>query len=271
MIEPVVLCWASPGTVSNRFMDSVLRLMTASSEAVRQGIRPDPAIRGYSFVESGPRIASARNRLVRDFLANPIYKNVEWLLMLDSDMTFDENLLPALFEGMRDEAGKVLHPIVGGLCFGGGHDGIFPTMYEIVDPASNNNNPVKVITEFFEGEQVQVDATGAACLLVHRGVYEHLATIYEEPSPWFSESVYKGHEFGEDWTFCLRARSQGFEIQVNTAAKVGHMKSIKLTEETWRTGTLGLKRLAPPLKLVERPLAPVLQMNRESRRKAGKR
>ena len=275
VIEPVVLCWAHPGDVSGRFMDSVLRLMFASQEAVRTGVRPDPVIRGYRYVEGGPRIASSRNRLVRDLLNAPEFKDVEWFLMLDADMVFDESLLPALFEGVRDENGTVRLPIVGGLCFGGGHGVIVPTMYSIVDPKENGGDPVRVITDFEDGEIVEVDATGAACLLVHRGVYEALAATFPEPSPWFSESVYLGHEFGEDWTFCLRARSLGFQIHVNTNAKVGHMKSVMMDENMWRTGRSNLRSLnampgaeesASVTKLVIPDKATITQLNREQRR-----
>ena len=258
MIEPLVLCWAHPGTVSGRFMDSVLRLVLASQTAVAQGIRPDHVVAGYNYVEGGPRIASARNRLVREFLNNPRYRDVEWLLMLDADMVFDETLLPTLFDGVRDVDGALVRPIVGGLCIGGGHATAFPTMYEIVDPKTNDGEPVRTITNFRVGDVVRVDATGAACLLVHRSVYEAMAGAFPEPVPWFAESIYLGREFGEDWTFCLRAGRLGYPIVVNTNAQVGHMKPMMMTVETWRDS----KPVATP----EPPLATVTQLNREKRR-----
>ena len=279
MIEPVVLCWAHPGDVSGRFLDSVMRLMFASQEAVRTGQREDYIIRGYRYVEGGPRIASSRNRLVRDLLAAPQFKDVEWFLMLDADMTFDESLLPALFEGVRNEDGSIRMPIVGGLCFGGGHGSIVPTMYSIVDPKTNDGEPVKVITDFTSGDIVEVDATGAACLLVHRGVYEAMAETFAEPYPWFAESVYLGREFGEDWTWCLRARSLGFQIHVNTSAKVGHVKSVIMDEDMWRSGRPSLHSLdgvaehkdATVTKLVVPEKASVTPLNREQRRSLERR
>ncbi len=262
MIEPLVLAWAHPGTVSGRFMDSVMRLVLASQAAVAQGVRQDYVIAGYNYVEGGPRIASARNRLVRDFLGAERHKGVEWLLMLDADMVFDESLLPALFETVRDEHGTLVNPIVGGLCIGGGHASAFPTMYRIVDPATNGGEPVRVITDFTLGDVVPVDATGAACLLVHRSVYEAMAGAFPEPVPWFAESVYLGREFGEDWTFCLRAGRLGFPIVVNTKAQVGHMKSMMMTVDTWRAGGA----TAPPVTPVKTALAPVIPINRQQRR-----
>ena len=239
-------------------MDSVLRLMLASQAAVSQGARPDYVVAGYNYVEGGPRIASARNRLVRDFLSSDRYKDVEWLLMLDADMVFDETLLPALFDGVRDGDGTVVRPIVGGLCIGGGHASSFPTMYEIVDPKTNDGEPVRTITDFRIGDVVPVDATGAACLLVHRSVYEKMGETFPEPVPWFAESIYLGREFGEDWTFCLRAGRLGYPIVVNTNAQVGHMKPMMMTPESWRASQ-SVPRQQPPL-------ASVVPINRESRR-----
>ncbi len=262
MIEPVVLGWVTPGTVSSRFMDSVLRFVFASAGEVQLGNRTDHVIAGYKFIESGPRIASARNRLVREFLEEPTFKDVEWLLMLDTDMVFDEKLLPALFQEVRDSEGKIQRPIVGGLCFGGGRGKVFPTMYQIVDPKTHGGKSVITVDEWTDGAAVEVDATGAACLLVHRGVYEAMHERIGEPVPWFAESIYGGAEFGEDWTFCLRARGMGYPIYVNTNAKVGHQKSIVMDEQFWRDGSVPLETKVPR----ETPSAPVVPMNREQRR-----
>ena len=268
MIERVVLGWVCPGTVSSRFMDSVLRSVFAGIGEVQLGNREDYVVAGYRFIESGPRIAAARNNLVRGFLESPAYENVEWLLMLDADMIFDESLLPALFQDVRDTDGSLKRPIVGGLCFGGGRERVFPTMYEIVDPKENNGDAVRVIEEWSEGAAVEVDATGAACLLVHRSVYETMLERHGEPVPWFAESIYKGVEFGEDWTFCLRARVMGYPIIVNTNAKVGHQKPIVLDEQLWRDGRVALDTKT---KRVENVPAEIIPINREQRRANARR
>jgi len=276
MTEQVVLCWADPGNVSGRFMDSLLRVMYAGQKAVVEGRENHYGIAGHARIESGPRIASARNSLVRQFLDKKSWDGVEWLLMLDADMTFDEDLLDHLFTDVRNDEGKVTRPIVGGLCFGGGHGSILPTMYLITDPEQNNGSPVQLVTDWKDGEIVEVDATGAACLLIHRKVLEHMRTLFEEPYPWFAESVRNGREFGEDWTFMLRCRKQGYPVYVNTAAKIGHIKSIEMNEEMWRTGQSGLKSIAAfgtpevveALKLVQPPIASVTPINRAQRRQA---
>jgi len=80
-------------------------------------------IRKWIFIESGPRIAAARNRVVEQWLTDPAST---WLWMLDTDMTFTPDTLDRLL----DAADPVERPIVGGLCFAGGRDfRIAPTIY----------------------------------------------------------------------------------------------------------------------------------------------
>lgn len=241
MREQVTLCWVSPGMVNARFMDSVLRVIGESlhnSESV--------GVAGYIPMESGPRIASARNKLVERFLTDERYEGVEWLLMLDTDITFDGDMLNQLMSDVRTPEGKIKRPVIGGLYYGGGHGSVFPVMFRMVDPATNDNNPISFITDFVTGDTVEVDATGAGCLLMHRGILEHLWGVHPGPAPWFAESVYKGFEFGEDWTFCMRVRQLEVPIYVHTGVKIGHMKAVEMNEQTWLYGTVGLKQVNAP-------------------------
>lgn len=166
---------------------------------------------------SGPRIASIRNQLTQKFLDHPA--RPEWLWMVDSDMVFEyQDLLD-----MLEVADPAERPIIGGLCFGG-RATVFPTLYRLVDPKENSGNVIQVITDFPDNALVKVDATGAACLLIHRSVLEKVQSMFPAPHHWFSESVYQGMEFGEDWTFCLRAAQAGFPIHVHTGVRIGHVK-----------------------------------------------
>lgn len=244
MTDAVALAWCDPGEVSGRFVDSVLRVTYASMADLITGVRDYHQVVGHLRVESGPMLAKSRNQLVRNFLSHEKWADCEWLLMLDADMTFDENAVRDILASVRNEEGKVMTPVVGGLCFGGGHGAIFPTMYRIVDPETNHGNAISIVSEYESGELVEVDATGAAFLLIHRGVLEHLSTVHEEPLPWFAPGVYKGMEYGEDWTFCMRVRKLGYPIFVNTAVKVGHMKAVELTEEMYHTGAAGLRSVS---------------------------
>lgn len=168
----------------------------------------------------GSRIASNRNSIVRAFLSDP---RAEWLFMVDTDMTFQ----PDVLERFLEVADKKERPILGGLCYGMGGEGLFPTLYHF-----NGENFIR--SEGYPDESVvPVDGTGAACLFIHRTVFEKMAEAFKEPSPWFAESVLPGghQEMGEDMTFCLRARSLGFPIYIHTGIQFGHIKEFEITRE----------------------------------------
>lgn len=181
----------------------------------------------------GPRVASGRNELVRAFLGHP--KRPEWLLMLDSDMVFPATLV----EDLVSVADPQVAPVVGGLCFAGGRSGqVRPTMSVMVgdDPPA-----FEVVWDYPPDAMVGVDYTGAACLLMHRGVLERLGEKFADRAhPWFAESEFSGREYGEDVTFCMRLRALGVPIFVHTGIKIGHMKMLVIDEQSYLTFRRGI-------------------------------
>ena len=147
---------------------------------------------------SGSLVAAARNGIVRHFLAG----TCDWLFMVDDDMRFPPDVLPALLA----HADPVERPIVGGLCFKVHRGGeLEPVMGRLeFEP----HTYLRVVRDWQRGALVQADVTGAACLLVHRSVFESL------DEPWFAAGVLAGEELGEDTAFCLSARKAGFPVYV---------------------------------------------------------
>lgn len=170
----------------------------------------------------GSLVAAARNTIVRRALAGA----AEWVLQLDADMSFEPDLIVALLA----HADATDRPIVGGLAFKVHRGGqVEPTMYRLqTEPATH----LSVVSEWQDGALVEVDATGAACLLVHRSVYEKLDDGTH--SPWFDDADLAGERIGEDISFCLRARRAGFPVYVATAVEVGHVKSHAFGVGEWR-------------------------------------
>jgi hypothetical protein len=171
----------------------------------------------------GPRIAAARNDLVRHFLRS----DASWMWMVDADMTWN----PATYEA----ALRVLAPnpeikFLSGLCFiGGRHYGIHPSMY--------GQNPMDKddyisIMDYPKDAICKVAAVGAAWQFVHRDVFEAVAKKYGHLAhPWFSEVERPGgRELGEDIVFCQRVSDVGHDIWVHTGLHVGHMKMQPVTE-----------------------------------------
>ena len=207
--------WLHPGQVSGDFMHSMVRFLAHDT------LGPGRIFTGgaYASMLCGTNVSRGRNQLVEAFLKTPI----PWLWMLDSDMTFDPDCLDRLMA----TAHPVRRPIVGGLCYGVSHDGKpWPTLYRIT-----GEGEVLRIEQPPSSGLIDVDATGAACLLVHRSVFEKIATEYPPPYPWFAESIAFGKPWSEDITFCVRARAAGFPTVVDCDVKLGHMKTVSIDSE----------------------------------------
>lgn len=179
--------------------------------------------------ESGVNVASARNAICEKFLKE---SRAEWLWMLDTDMVFRPDTLERLLE--HADADK--SPIVGALCFGVDKGQYFPTLYDL----TGTEDDVQFVRydAWAPDSMMQVFATGAACLLIHRAALEavrdfqppHRSTPgFSDAFPWFQETDFNGRVMGEDITFCLRAGTAGLPVHVNTAVQVGHVKSHTLT------------------------------------------
>lgn len=205
--------------VKTLFMVSLLRLLLRDSA---QGRRFAHAA-GHLSEFSSANISTARNELVRKFLAG----DAHWLFMVDTDMVFEpdvvERLLGSAYSGARRVA-----DVIGGLCFGAQDGRLFPTLYAVRD------GEVFRFAEYPRDSLVEVSATGAACLLIHRSVLERVGQVQAEAGntafPWFQESVFEGRPAGEDFTFCWRAGECGFRVWVDTSVRVGHVKQTVFTE-----------------------------------------
>lgn len=212
--DSVLIGYVSAGDVRAEFTAS---LNGAVAFAIANGLQI-----GQQPHMSGPRIAAARNHQVETFLTT----DFEWLLMIDTDMTFKHD---AIWQFLQ-VADREKAPIVGGLTFGKGRDGIFPTIYRW-------NGERMIRYEGWESDTMMpADGTGAACLMVHRSVFEKMREHFKEPWVWFEESTMPGidggdegrRQIGEDLTFCIRARALEFPIFVHTGIQFGHVKAFEI-------------------------------------------
>lgn len=185
------------------------------------------------------QLVEARNETVSFFLDTPC----EWALFVDSDMGF----APDTLEQLLGSADAKERPVVGALCFGlkrvSQDDELqsvafrsFPTIYRYCQTADDLGFVEQI--DYARDALVQCDATGAACLLVHRSVLEKIRET--DGDNWFGKlglthpETGKGRHFSEDMSFCLRVARAGFPLWVNTAVKTSHDKGgIYYTEETF--------------------------------------
>lgn len=146
--------------------------------------------------QSSSFLVAGRNEQVRLALAT----EAKWILMLDADMTFEPDLIARL----RRHATPTR--IVGGLCFTAAE---LPVMF---------GDDGRRIERWTPGALVPVTATGGACLMVHRSVFEE-----KMPYPWF----YLSRDYiqmDQDQIMLATARTLGIEVAVDTSTVLGHVK-----------------------------------------------
>jgi len=213
----VCVAWLSPNVVSSDFHNSICDLFR---------LRPE-IIGGRIDVRSGGGIVRGRNQAVQQFLTG----GDEWLLFVDSDMSFTVDG----FDLLMKTADRKKHPIVGGLCFGqDGMVGPFTTLF----PTIFNTQPqggYQPMWEYPRNQLVDCDATGCAFLLIHRSVLLRIQEMVGEGDfSWFGEYYEPKVSMwvSEDVVFCERARAAGYKIAVHTGIHVPHHKGISyaLTE-----------------------------------------
>ena len=206
--KDLVIGWIAPSTCSTQFAASLTKAVL------------DDRVRGrlceVITQMSGPLIAQARTTVVDTFLTT----RAQWLLQIDSDMVFE----PADILTLLSAADAQTSPIIGALVVGTNQGA------ESFEAEAGWRVPGGIgwIAPQRAAGLVQVDFVGAGALLVHRRVYEHLATLYPRPQPWFAEVARRGQVYGEDGEFCYRAQTAGYPIHVHADVRLGHVKTVVL-------------------------------------------
>lgn len=210
VVRDVLLAYPHPGLVRGEFMNRVLAIL--QDEKCRVGQVLDLMI--------GPGIGIARNRLAGLFLES----GAEWLWFLDTDMVVSLETLPALLAAADPDE----RPVVGALCNVLADNVIRPSMY-MQTRDENGMFAFAHLADPPEDTLLRVDATGCACMIIHRSVFHRLLAVDGViEGLWFSEMIIDNHEIGEDLSFCMRLSFAEIPVYVHTGVSVGHMKAVQL-------------------------------------------
>jgi GT2 family glycosyltransferase len=164
----------------------------------------------------GDDLAAGRNRSAQRFLETKKPKH-EWYWTLDTDMGFKPNILAQLFATCgKIVTGHYRIQIEKGQDEMGGPQ--YTMDYPVAMKKAGDGGYRPYDADIYAAHSImRVDATGAGCLLIHRDVMEAIG------QDWFTCK----DGYGEDFSFCHRAKQHGYNIYLNTEARLTHCK------ETW--------------------------------------
>ena len=219
-----------PGTYSSCFADSLCELQFYDAGMYGRTM--------HSHGRMGKRcgsggIVDGRNKLAQVMLDE---SESEWLFMVDSDMGFE----PDTIERLINAGHAIDRPVVGALAFANktdGRSGLYgvryraqPTIYQFHEDAERAG--FVPMFEYPRNELIEVGATGAACILIHRLALQAIRDKYGDV--WFDTIRHpKGAHFSEDLSFCVRVAAVGLPLHVHTGIKTGHDKGNAYLDEDY--------------------------------------
>jgi hypothetical protein len=197
---------------------------------------------GWHAQRHGHDITQSRNKAIAGWLDSKDHQHCDWFFWIDTDMGF----APDTVERLLAIADPETRPIIGGLCFsnseadedgmGGHYCEPRPTLFKWVP-----NMGTVLVADYMVNALVPVAATGSACILIHRSVFEKIRSEYGDV--WYDQipNPYVGGFHSEDISFCLRAAALGMNTNVHTGVRTTHLKHHWVSErDYWES------RIAPP-------------------------
>lgn len=165
-------------------------------------------------------IYDARNILA----AQAITGGYDRTLWLDSDMVFERDLMERLSKLLDDGA-----DLASGIYFSRGVK-TRPVLYDgcgIFEVEGKKQNIASIYYDYPENSVFDIEACGFGGVMVKTKL---LNDVRERFGLMFSPIG----GFGEDLSFCMRAKVVGAKMVCDSSIKMGHMASHVVTEETYR-------------------------------------
>ena len=166
-------------------------------------------------------VYDARNQITKYAIDKGGYDYVLWL---DSDMTFEPDLMEKLLADMEPEDGPK-RQAVSGLCFGR-RPPFKPCIYKSLDVQQQGQMiypKAEVYLDYPRDQLFEVAACGFACVMMRMDVLEAMG-IYGVP-------FFPIGGLGEDLTFCWRAQKIDVKFHCDSRLKIGHIMRIHVDED----------------------------------------
>lgn len=162
------------------------------------------------YTSKSSLIYDARNTIARTAME----ENYDFILWLDSDMVFGQDILEKMTEHYK--AGR---DIVSALFFTRKKP-ILPCIYESMKVTEDDRGvpsvEARVMIDYPKDTLFQVKGTGFACTMTSVKAIRQIADIYGPP-------FYPRFGWGEDLTFSWLAQQCGIPFWVDSTMKIGHI------------------------------------------------
>ncbi len=165
----------------------------------------------------GSLVYDARNQITKMALAGG-YTHVLWL---DSDMTFDPDLMEKLMADLEDREDI---DAVTGLCFSR-RPPFKPCIYNRLEVQQEGNVITPIAENWYDyprDQLFEIEGCGFACVLMKIETLQATG-IYGVP-------FYPVGGMGEDLTYCWRAKKLGLRFWCDSRLKIGHLMRIGIDE-----------------------------------------
>lgn len=157
--------------------------------------------------------SGAVDALRNDLVDMALQIGASHLIMMDTDQIYPVETIPRLLSHKLPIVGCVVH-----------------RRYPPFDPIllRGKLGDYESIDEWKDGELVEVDATGAGCLMFNMEVFRKM------PRPWFKwRKIETGEGVGEDIGFCSDLKAAGYHIFVDTSIQCGHLTTLCVDKNTY--------------------------------------
>lgn len=177
-------------------------------------------------------LVEARNTAVDRFLSQD---ECDWLFWVDTDMGFE----PDVIDRLMASADADERPVMGALCFinhatrddgfGGSVTSAKPSLFMWAKNPDGRTGFVPDV-HYQRNSVVRCDGTGAACIIIHRSVFEAIRD--KNGGNYYGHMVNpdNGDIFSEDLSFCVRLAECEIPIHVDTSVQTTHYKPVWLSE-----------------------------------------
>ena len=200
----ILICVPSMDMVASGFAQSLAMLQKGGNETA-------------IMFEVGSLIYEARNKLAKQAIA----MGADYTMWFDSDMIFQPDTMVRLLEHNA--------PIVSGAYFRRSPP-YHLVAFDECDVTERKWTDLELPTE-----TVKCGGVGFGCVLVKTEVLFEVAARYKT---WFEPA----NNFGEDLSFCWRARQCGYDILLDPTITCGHVGHIVVNENFYKAYAEGRKK-----------------------------